>query len=574
LRVVLCFIALLLCVPLVNANSLRLEITGLHGELKENVEGRLSTMNKSDVADTPEFKRYLSGEISKGLRALGYYSPQIQFSVKKTGTTPTFVASVVPGEPVLIKQVTVNVSGQGQQDADYIHLLKTDVPATGDVLNHGIYDKFKKRLQTLALSKGYFEAEMTHSELGVAAQLHQAFWNIDFNTHERYRFGKVTFREQPIRESYLRNIIPFKEGEYYSSESLSLFNRRLSSTNWFNSVTIIPNMAHTNQKKEIPFYVIATPKKKNIIDMGLGYSTDVGVRSKIGWSKPWLNDRGHSFQSNLSLSKVEQIVTGSYKIPLHRSPLEDYYTLQGGFKHEDNNDTRADSYNIAVIRHWDNFDGWQKAVGLNASYDEFTQADYSYDTFLVYPSFSLYRARQRGQLLPMWGDSQRYSLELSSTAFASDINFWRFSTQQVWIRSFHDYHRFIARANLGIVDTNDFKRVPPSFRYFAGGDRSIRGYSYQSISPKDNKGKLLGASRLLTGSLEYQYNFTGNWWSAMFIDSGEAVNDIRDNDFHTGAGAGIRWVSPIGPIKMDIATPIGNKDGRSIHFYIGIGAEL
>jgi translocation and assembly module TamA len=115
------------------------------------------------------------------------------------------------------------------------------------------------------------------------------------------------------------------------------------------------------------------------------------------------------------------------------------------------------------------------------------------------------------------------------------------------------------RGNLGWIETGDFDKVPPDLRFFAGGDRSIRGYKYKSISPENDKGQLTGASKLATGSLEYQYNVSGKWWGAMFVDGGEAVNDIRTNDFKTGAGVGVRWQSPVGPIKLDFAVPVGDK---------------
>ena len=116
--------------------------------------------------------------------------------------------------------------------------------------------------------------------------------------------------------------------------------------------------------------------------------------------------------------------------------------------------------------------------------------------------------------------------------------------------------------------------MPPSFRFFAGGDRSIRGYSYQSISPKDKKGKLKGASKMITGSAEYQYNLTGSWWGAAFVDTGEAIDKVDTAKFYTGTGLGIRWASPVGPIKFDLATPLNKKDKGSIHLYIGLGSEL
>ncbi|STB50424.1 outer membrane protein assembly factor [Citrobacter koseri] len=193
---------------------------------------------------------------------------------------------------------------------------------------------------------------------------------------------------------------------------------------------------------------------------------------------------------------------------------------------------------------------------------------------LLYPGVMISRTRSRGGLMPTWGDSQRYSIDYSNTAWGSDVDFSVFQAQNVWIRSLYDRHRFVMRGNLGWIETGDFDKVPPDLRFFAGGDRSIRGYKYKSISPEDSDGNLKGASKLVTGSLEYQYNVTGKWWGAMFVDSGEAVSDIRKSDFKTGAGVGVRWQSPVGPIKLDFAVPVGDKDEHGLQFYIGLGPEL
>lgn len=526
------------------------------------------------MTDTPQFRRRVTNEIKEGLRALGYYDPHIQFSLKKGTVYSRFIAKINPGKPVRVERVTITINGEGLNDPAFIQLLRDKTPAVGDILNHGTYDTFKKKLQNVALTKGYFDAEMQQSQLAVADKRYEAFWLIDFDTGDRYRLGHVTFAETSIKKEYLERIIPFEEGEYYTSDAISLFSSRLSSSNWFNSITVMPDIHKAGKNKRIPLYVTAAPKKKNIFDVGLGYSTDVGVRGKLGWTRPWINSRGHSITSNFSLSRVEQAITGSYKIPLSKSPLEQYYSLQGGYKHEDYKDTYSNAVTLGVIRNWDSFTGWQRAIGLNVTYNKFTQANDRYNTFVIYPSFNLSRVRQRGGLLPMWGDSKRYSLELASHDVGSDISFWRFTAQQVWIRSLYDIHRFLFRANFGYIETGNFDRMPPSFRYFAGGDRSIRGYSYQSLSPKDQNGKLLGASRLITGSLEYQYRVAQSWWGAIFVDSGEAINNFKHHHFHTGAGVGVRWVSPIGPIKLDVAKPINDKDKHSLHFYIGIGAEL
>ncbi|XKM12994.1 autotransporter assembly complex family protein [Orbaceae bacterium ac157xtp] len=569
-RVLLSFILALTFFAQTALANMKLSIEGLSGKLEENVNARLSLMDEKQISDTPYFRRFLESEVKSALRALGYYAPRFSYSLSKTNDK--LFVTIEPGTPVLIEQTDVNIEGSGQNDEDFIHLLNT-VPEAGTVLNHGEYDSFRKQLQSIALRKGYFDSELTQHQLAVADKLHQAYWRINFVTGERYRFGKVTFKQSQIRDSYLQNIVPFNDLDFYSSEQLSLLNRRLSSTNWFRSVTVIPLFDKVGEDKILPVEVISVPKKQNSVNVGLGYTNDNGVRGTLGWNKPWLNDRGHSFSSDLSLSSPEQALSGAYKIPLHGSPLEDYYTIQGGYRKINNNDTDSNSYTVGVIRNWDSFEGWQSAVGLNAMYDNFTQADDNYETFLFYPSFSFSRVRIDAKLFPLWGDSQRYSLEAASEDLASDINFIRFQIQQVWIRSLYEQHRFVARANFGIIQASNFDRVPPSFRFFAGGDRSIRGYSFQSISPTDSKNQRKGASKIYTASLEYQYNVSGDWWGAVFVDTGDAIDKFKEADLHTGAGAGLRWASPVGPVKFDVAVPV-NRSDSSIHFYIGLGAEL
>ncbi|WP_428978765.1 autotransporter assembly complex protein TamA [Brenneria tiliae] len=558
------------------AANVRLQVVGLQGELQKNVRIRLSTIAVDEVNADGRFRNRVDDAIRQGLRALGYYDPQIAFEFRPAvnGGRPVLIASVTPGEPVKIADVNVVLRGGSREDQDYQQLLREGTPERGAVLNHGDYDRFKNSLNSLSLRKGYFDAHFLLSRLGVIQEERQAFWDIDFDSGERYRFGEVKFQGSQIRDDYLQNLVPFGDGEPYSSESLGELNRRLSATGWFNSVVVAPDFSQSKESKVLPLDAVVTPRTRNRIETGVGYATDVGPRFKTTWNKPWLNSRGHSLESSLSVSAPEQSLDLSYKIPLLKNPLEQYYLLQGGFKREDLNDTKSDSTTLNVARYWDLSSGWQRAVNLRWSLDHFTQGSVTDTTMLIYPGVSINRTRQRGGLMPVWGDTQRYSIDVSDTLWGSDIDFTIFQAQNVWIRTLAEKHRFVARGNLGWIETNNFSRVPPSLRFFAGGDRSIRGYKYKSISPRDGEDKLTGASKLATGSLEYQYNVSGKWWGAVFVDSGEAVNDIKQSDFKTGAGVGVRWASPIGPVKLDIATPIGDAEKNDVQFYIALGPEL
>lgn len=565
-----------LLTPAAQGANVRLQVEGLSGELQRNVRARLSTIATDEVTNDARFQARVDEAVKEGLHALGYYSPTIDYSFHPALNRgrDVLIARVQPGQPVKIAGVNVIVRGEARQDQDYQSMVKRGKPALGTVLNHADYTKFKNGFSSLALRKGYFDAEFRKSQLGVSPERYQAFWDIDFDSGQRYRFGKVRFHGAQIREDYLQNLSSVREGEPYSAESLAELNRRLAATNWFNSVVISPDFASSKQDKMLALDAVVTPRTRNSIETGVGYATDVGPRVKTTWNKPWINSRGHSLESSLSLSAPEQVLDMSYKIPLLKNPLEQYYLLQGGFKREDLNDTKSDGTTLNVARYWDLSSGWQRAVNLRWSLDHFTQGHVTNTTMLIYPGVSINRTRQRGGLMPTWGDSQRYSLDVSDTTWGSDVDFFVVQAQNVWIRTLGEKNRFVARGNLGWIETNDFERVPPSLRFFAGGDRSIRGYKYKSISPRDDEGKLTGAAKLATGSLEYQYNVTGKWWGAVFMDGGEAVNDIKQSNWKTGAGVGVRWQSPVGPIKLDVAAPVGDKDKHDVQFYIGLGPEL
>lgn len=571
----LCLASLCLASTCAGAASVRLQVEGLTGALQKNVRAQLSTIQSDEVTPDRRFQARVDDAIRNGLKALGYYEPTINFDLLAPPPKGRQVlrVEVEAGPPVLIGGTDVILRGGARDDRDFLGLLRNR-PKNGTILNHDDYETFKKSLTSVSLRKGYFDSEFKKHELGVSLERRQAFWDIDYDSGQRYRFGDVTFEGSQIREEYLQNLVPFKEGDYYQSRDLAELNRRLSATGWFNSVVVAPEFDKARKTKILPLHGVVSPRIENTIETGVGYSTDVGPRVKATWRKPWVNSYGHSFTTSTSLSAPEQVLDFSYKVPLLKSPLEQYYLVQGGFKRTDLNDTEADSTTLAVSRYWDLSSGWQRAINLRWSLDHFTQADVTNTTMLLYPGLSLNRTRSRGGLMPTWGDSQRYSIDYSDTLWGSDVDFVVLQAQNVWIRSLYEKHRFVVRGNLGWIETNDFERVPPDLRFFAGGDRSIRGYSYKSISPENEDGKLTGASKLATGSLEYQYNVSGKWWGAAFIDSGEAVNDIKQSNFKTGAGVGVRWQSPVGPIKLDFAVPVGDKEEHGLQFYIGLGPEL
>lgn len=221
----------------------------------------------------------------------------------------------------------------------------------------------------------------------------------------------MTFEGSQIRDEYLQNLVPFKEGDEYESKDLAELNRRLSATGWFNSVVVAPQFDKARETKVLPLTGVVSPRTENTIETGVGYSTDVGPRVKATWKKPWMNSYGHSLTTSTSISAPEQTLDFSYKMPLLKNPLEQYYLVQGGFKRTDLNDTESDSTTLVASRYWDLSSGWQRAINLRWSLDHFTQGEITNTTMLFYPGVMISRTRSRGGLMPTWGDSQRYSID-------------------------------------------------------------------------------------------------------------------------------------------------------------------
>lgn len=569
---------LLLGVCSQGALAFDVKVEGIDGEVLDNVNVMLMPVKENSITEVRQtYRAQVDRAIRRAVEALGYYQTTIQYNWKepKDKDPALLVAKVHLGEPARIGGTSFSVEGEGKDDEVFTELRKK-LPKKGTQLNHGEYESFKASIERTAIRHGYFDGDFVTKELGVDAVKNQAFWTFDYDSKTRYRFGDIKFSGSQIREPILVNLLPFKEGEPYTSDDISELNRRLSATGWFNSVVVSPDIfkGRASADKTLPVYAHVTPKKENAVETGLGYSTDVGPRASVTWRKPWMNDSGHSLEASTELSALEQLADVSYKIPLEESALEKYWLVQGGVKTEDLNDTKSNSVSAMVSRHWAPYEGWQRDVHLRWSIDDFDQGETSDRTMLIYPGVSFSKTTTVGGLMPTWGFSQRYTLDWSNTMWGSDVDFVVLEAQHALVKAFADRHRIVLRSRIGWIETNDFDKVPPDLRFFAGGDRSVRGYKYESISPEDENGDLTGAEKLITASVEYQYRVTGDWWGAVFFDIGQAVHDFDDQDLKKGVGVGVRWNSPLGPIKLDIATPVGDPSESGVQFYIGLGPEL
>ncbi|UPR57806.1 outer membrane protein assembly factor [Vibrio sp. ED004] len=546
-----------------------LEIKGLDGALEDNVDAYLSAVPEEEYAVSLRFQSRVESMIKEALNALGYYQPTITFTHSEDDTELT--VTVDKGEPVLIYTSDIVLSGEAEDDPDFLALIAKSNLSKGSILNHGNYDSLKSSIRNLGLAKGYFDGSYEVSKLEVAPELNRAYVRLHYNSGIRYHFGTTQVTGSQIEDDRVQSLKPFEDGEPYSITKVGEYNQNLSNTDWFSSVFVEPDLSQLGEGREIPMKVSLAPQARNQIETGIGVSTDLGVKGTLKWKKPWVNAQGHSFNSSLSISKPEQTITAAYKIPLD-DVLNDYYQIKYGMKNLDNRDTKSLESNLALERYWRLDNGWQRTVFIRYLVENYEQGLQDDLAQFVLPGISFSRTRTRGGSMPMWGDKQTIMLEAGDDTLLSETKVVRFQGQTAWIRSIGNNHRGLTRLQFGGNFADEFEKLSPSLRFFAGGDNSIRGYGYESISPRDESDALTGAKFLATSSFEYQYRLVGNWWGAAFYDIGDAFNDKPE--WKRGTGVGVRWASPVGPVSLDFAWGLDAKKGDEFQLHFSLGPEL
>lgn len=351
------------------------------------------------------------------------------------------------------------------------------------------------------------------------------------------------------------------------------------------------------QQKSVPTYVVLNAAKPREAQIGLGYETDVGVRVVGKWENNLVNRNGLQAGVSVGVSKVEQSLEASASYP-YKHPLTDKLTGVVGYQHSNSKDVantfETESLYANVARNIYRDSGWNRTYSLRYRTDKLTLGDDGYTIEnLPYPfnnnasditqqslllGYALSKTVADNILSPTYGYSQRYSAEVGADGVLTDTNMAILRAGVTGLYSFGDNnkHQALGRLDLGYIYSDDFYHVPYRLRFFAGGDQSVRGYANNSLSPKYGSDDfLIGGDALAVGSLEYSYLVREGLRAALFTDVGNAYDLSGDNPNSTkvGVGAGIRWASPIGTVRLDLASGLSDG-GDPIRLYFFIGSPL
>jgi translocation and assembly module TamA len=560
------------------AEPVHIRVEGLTDKELTNVEASLTLPaglvreGKVDELWLERFKGQIPDKVRDALSPFGYYDPAIEVSTERPheGFYDVHV-KVEPGPPVRVTQVDVRVRGPGAAQKDLEKIVASFPLHAGDRLRQDLYEEAKATLQAKAVAFGFLDADYPVHEIRVSPSQLTAQIDLSLETGEQYRFGPVTYSGAPqFPDSFLRRHVTFKQGDMFSRAQLAQTQLNFMNADRFSEVTIDADKSKAKDHV-VPFEIRLLPSRTKRLRVGGGYGTDTGVRGTLTYTDVDALSLGHRFDAQLTGSEYIQGVAASYTIP-SATDIDSFYALVGNLQNENLSDYHTEKISVELQRAKRFGMGTVGTFYVQVQKENSDAGDQITNDFLVMPGVRLTGHTYDNLTRPTKG--YRYLMELRGTdqALGSTTGFIQFMANGDIIVPLPWRLSFLGRGQLGATAQNQGAAdLPISVRFFTGGDRSVRGYAYQSLGPKDASGDVVGGKHLFVGSIELERAIGKDWGIAAFYDVGNAFNSFSQMDLAQGVGLGGRYYTPVGPIRLDVARQVGaSNPGFRIHFTIGI----
>ena len=569
-----CFCLISLCLSLclntaslLAAQSTNLTINGATDLLERNLRAHIDIPTANCQTSQARLNRFIpeiKQDVARAARALGYYLAESTVDFSEIESCWALNVDISPGEPVLLSTIDIDIRSDDRLFRDVLNSLPL---AAGDQLDQKKYEQIKTNLSSRAVEVGFFAARFEKSQLLLDLEEKTAQVAIDFNPGQRYRFGAVQL--EPINflsEDFIRRFVGFEENAYYSSDALINLRNSLSESQYFANVTVTPAL-NTNQGSGIPINVALEPRPQRVYSAGAGLTTDIGPRVSLNYENRYLNPNGHKLELGSRASPIEQSADLSYTIPLAK-PATESIRFAGGTLREDNDTFKNLTYKIGSVYSFINRSEWRQNYSINFQHDEFQIADLDEVADLLIGGVSLAKTQANDALYPTKGWRLFGQIRGASSSLFSTETFLQFNLNGKLITTLGP-GRLLSKFEFGTTLVGDGLELPVSVQYFAGGDQSVRGYRYQSLGPENDAGDVLGGKHLIVAGVEYDFSIFPDWKLAVFADAGNAFSDFGELELKKSIGLGVRWLSPIGPIRVDLASALDEDNKFRVHITMG-----
>lgn len=549
-------------------------IEGLNEELAGAVRSSLSLQHyvgrEVTAAQVRRLFKNAEQEAKTALEPYGYYNVMVTSHLQPKEKGLNAVLQIAPGEPVRVTASQVRVEGEAAELRPVDRAVRNFRPAKGEPLNHGVYEQSKEAVESSLLNEGFLRNKAITHRVEVSRRENSASIDLLWESGPRMKFGQVHFSDSQFSPEFLERFIPWEEGDYYSPEEVLALQQRLVEADYFANVSVQPDLEHADGVN-VPINVGLTKAKRSVYTAGVYLSTDTGFGARVGLQRRWLNRQGHKLQFDIDEAQRRSAVSLGYSIPL---PGPNSRSFNFGVSHRDEDTDTSTSRNDRIVanetRRWRGFARTLGGVYLAGTYKIGGEDRYSR---LLYAEGSLSKKEANDLFFPRRGYSLGFGLRFAPEIAISDTSFSQVTVDAKMIRTIGRRQRLLMRTSLGAMIVDDFDQLPPDLRFFAGGDLSIRGFDYQALGSTNAAGEVIGGTYLTIGSIEYERFFVEKWGGAIFLDGGDAFR-ATDFNLNLGAGIGVRWRSPVGMVRVDLAKPVKSDLAHSFRVHFSLGPDL
>lgn len=529
------------------------------------------------VASVPEQARAL-------IEAEGYFSAHIATRVSDDvpGAPVVVTLSVVPGEQTQVSKVQFvfegdldeRLSADDAQAQSLVEALSANwgLPE-GEVFRQTTWTDAKNAMLARLRANGYPTATWSGTSVTVDAQARTAKLYLVGDTGSAFAFGDIRVEglsRQPA--SAIVNLAPFNKGDPYREKQLLDWQERIQKLNLFESIFVTTDLDPT-QAKAAPVLVQVRELPLQASTVGLGMSSDTGPR--VSGEYLHRNPFGLDWQAKAKLRLGQNDSNAQIDLTSHpwTGHTRGLLSTQASYLIDtDNTVTTSQRVRVGRLREGERLE--------RTDYIEFQHAKVRSQDKVVVSDASAYSATSQwiyrdvdSQVLPTRGSTSMAQLTGGRSYSALDETgfFGRAYLRSTWYQPLPWHWYASVRGEVGQVFARDAVSVPDTLLFRAGGDESVRGYAYRSLGVTSD-GVTIGGRSTFTTSLEVAHPLLARMpslWGALFVDAGDAANRFGDLQPKVGYGAGLRWRSPVGPLKLDFAYGTEVQQWR-VHFSVGI----
>ncbi len=509
--------------------------------------------------------------------------------------TVEITIAIEEGPPTLVTQVRI-VGHVPPELSPEDRLMKDLALQAGERITKANFGRSQAQLILLMQDKGYARARVV-PRTEVDFETHEAEVTFALYPGELTTFGDITISGQDLvrKRAIERQLrIQPNQNDIYSADKLKRTEDAIFNMGMFRSVTqFSTNFEAENEPLNIEIKV--QERKPRTIEAQAGFSTVEGPRFRLAWTHWNLFRGGEQLTLEGKGSFISQEAKASLRFPYFLAQRTSFTQTLSARNDHLLTDTLGiidpqpdfDLFSITSISRIDRElgDYLTASVGLDMSYNDFYSvnadtdtAESTKDNLLLIQFAEITYNTSDDFLNPTKGFLLRGRFDHSTTGLLSDINFAKFELEgrhylPIWWRMI-----FATRLVLGSIQpygVTDTAEIPRNVRFFSGGPGSVRGFRLNRLGPLDSDDDPVGGNSLIEGSAELRFPIVGQLWGAMFLDFGNVFPEpftYRLSDLRYAVGPGIRYMTPIGPIRLDIGfivDPRSNEDSARLEFSIG-----